>query len=478
MKPKKRFKNIAAIILTAIFLATSVAVPEYPQVYAATTKINTWGDNQVICGKKAALELPGSWKKCRIKSSDKRVATVSKKGKVTAKRLGVTTITAIYKKKKSKYSITVVPEDQNDVKVTPGILFYGQKVKLSLKSDKYDTSCVKLSINNSEFNSEDDGISYENKGGWTNSSISTTCRYGSYYIDYDLEVFDSDNFVDMLLYGSSSYYNDNTSNLITGIDAGKEQKISFSEYDKTFTPTLLQTEGISVDMDGAPLSDTVVYTPGSHEITVKADGSEIVKKDFTVSYSVEDTLTKMDATGWPEDCKSVFDAAFDADKQIVTDGMSDREKIRAIHDYLVYNANYVNNGDYSSAENWAYGATGVLLHKEGVCQSYALAFYIMARAAGLECRYVTGTASNSLGTGGHAWNRVKVDGQWYYVDCTWDDPVGGGYENYNYYMSESLWSDHTAKTESDLAIDTMNSKDFGAKYDWLHFYLTGEDYKR
>ena len=166
------------------------------------------------------------------------------------------------------------------------------------------------------------------------------------------------------------------------------------------------------------------------------------------------------------DGKAVFDAAFAAVDQVVKDGMGEEEKVKAIHDYLIYHANYVNNGDYSTAENWAYGAGGVLLHKEGVCQSYAFAFYMMAISAGLECRFVSGTADG----GGHAWNQVKVNGKWYYIDCTWDDPVGGGYENYKYYLSESLWADHIAETAKDLAED--------GKYDWEHYYLTGADYAR
>lgn len=95
-----------------------------------------------------------------------------------------------------------------------------------------------------------------------------------------------------------------------------------------------------------------------------------------------------------------------------------------------------------------------------------LLFYMMAISAGLECRFVSGTADG----GGHAWNQVKVNGKWYYIDCTWDDPVGGGYENYKYYLSESLWSDHIAETAKDLSED--------GKYDWEHYYLTGADYAR
>ena len=152
--------------------------------------------------------------------------------------------------------------------------------------------------------------------------------------------------------------------------------------------------------------------------------------------------------------------------------MSDEEKVKAIHDYLIYHANYVNNGDYTSAPGWAYGACGVLLHGEGVCQSYAVAFYMMATAAGVECEYVRGTATNSSGIpGGHAWNRVKINDKWYYIDCTWDDPIynghSGGGERYTYYLSENGWPDHNVEEVKDLAVDGKNR--------WEH-YLKGKDY--
>ena len=184
---------------------------------------------------------------------------------------------------------------------------------------------------------------------------------------------------------------------------------------------------------------------------------------------MKDALIKRDATGFSEEGKAVFDAAFHAVEQNISEGMSEEQKVKAIHDYLIYSANYVNNGNYKSAEKWAYGAGGVLIHKEGVCQSYAIAFYMMAVASGLDCRYVTGTAKG----GRHAWNQVKVDGTWYYIDCTWDDPIvnghSGGGERYKYYLSENGWSNHTVGTVKDLADAGISS--------WEKYYLTGEGYK-
>ena len=53
----------------------------------------------------------------------------------------------------------------------------------------------------------------------------------------------------------------------------------------------------------------------------------------------------------------------------------------------------------------------------GVCQAYALAFIALARGAGLEADFVASEVMN------HAWNHVRVDGVWYHVDVTRDDPI-------------------------------------------------------
>jgi transglutaminase/protease-like cytokinesis protein 3 len=209
----------------------------------------------------------------------------------------------------------------------------------------------------------------------------------------------------------------------------------------------------------------VTYSVGDHTLTL-VSGTTQKDKAITVSYSVRDALRYRDATGYQTDAKLVFDAAFTAVDQIITDGMSDAEKALAIHDYLIYHANYVNDGDYTTAENWAFGAEGVLLHGEGVCQSYAFAFYMMATAVGLKCDYITSAT--------HAWNSVYIDGVRYYVDCTWDDPIGptgaGGYENHDYFLSPTLWTDeeHVIESVTDLAED--------GKYYWEYYYLTGEGY--
>jgi len=97
---------------------------------------------------------------------------------------------------------------------------------------------------------------------------------------------------------------------------------------------------------------------------------------------------------------------------------TDLEHALAIHDYLVYNAQY----DYDNLVNdtlpdLSYQSAGVIVNGIGVCQSYAYAYMYLMNLEGFEC-YVT--SSDSMN---HAWNIVNVGGNYYHVDVTWDDPV-------------------------------------------------------
>lgn len=95
---------------------------------------------------------------------------------------------------------------------------------------------------------------------------------------------------------------------------------------------------------------------------------------------------------------------------------SDYDRALALHDYLVKNATY---SQCSAAKNLA-ASTSCMLHSgEGICEGYARAYGLLLTLAGIECRYVGGSAGNDT----HAWNLVKLGGQWVHIDCTYDDPL-------------------------------------------------------
>jgi hypothetical protein len=108
---------------------------------------------------------------------------------------------------------------------------------------------------------------------------------------------------------------------------------------------------------------------------------------------------------------------------IITPNMTDEQKEKAIHDYIVTHVKY----DYSFKNVSAYDA---LMYGKAVCQGYALLAYKMFTMAGLNARIVDGIANN----GPHAWNMVKVDGNWYHIDITWDSCLShNGAIAYNYF---------------------------------------------
>ncbi len=103
--------------------------------------------------------------------------------------------------------------------------------------------------------------------------------------------------------------------------------------------------------------------------------------------------------------------------------MKDYQKELALHDYVVNNAKYDQRDENGGIPDDSYNAYGILIDGVGVCQGYADAMYRLLKAAGIENIMVIGQANNGSGLIGHAWNIVKIQGKYYNLDSTWDDPV-------------------------------------------------------
>lgn len=115
-------------------------------------------------------------------------------------------------------------------------------------------------------------------------------------------------------------------------------------------------------------------------------------------------------------------------------------KILQVHDWIIENFEYSPN---FQDEN-VYNIYGALVEKEAVCEGYAESFKYILDEIGIPCVIVSGTATNSEGeTENHAWNYVQLNGSWYVVDTTWDDPVIRGFgqvsnsEKHKYFLQGS-----------------------------------------
>jgi hypothetical protein len=143
--------------------------------------------------------------------------------------------------------------------------------------------------------------------------------------------------------------------------------------------------------------------------------------------------------------------------EIITDDMTDMEKIKAVNDYVVLKTQYSFNNESGVS---VYSPYAIIKGNKAVCQAYALFTYKMLDKLGFEVKYVIG---NGLGEE-HAWNLVKLDGQWYHLDTTWNDPVPdrNGFVSYVYFLmsDQAIGKDHTWKKE-----------DYPSAYDNIYSYF-------
>lgn len=126
--------------------------------------------------------------------------------------------------------------------------------------------------------------------------------------------------------------------------------------------------------------------------------------------------------------------------EIFTDGISEYEKVKAIHDYIINHTAYCYNCDTSASgrhDDYCYSPRGVLENGRAVCSGYAKTFQLLCEFAGIACERVSSKWLN------HEWNQVRVDGTWYNIDVTWDDSRG---IRYDYFL--------------------CSDQDFEGHYDW------------
>ncbi len=138
---------------------------------------------------------------------------------------------------------------------------------------------------------------------------------------------------------------------------------------------------------------------------------------FTHSYTINFTY-KYDV----EEASEMLRETEAAAKEIISqldDNMSDYEKLKYIHDYLVLNVESAVEGDYVDS---VYGA---LVNKRALCEGYAKAFSYLCNLIGVENMIVTGYTGVD-----HMWNMVKLEGSWYHVDIGWDQPSEALRERY------------------------------------------------
>lgn len=108
------------------------------------------------------------------------------------------------------------------------------------------------------------------------------------------------------------------------------------------------------------------------------------------------------------DAKRFCDDRIMSALSILHDGMCQAEIALALHDYLCFNYRYDETLSYDNMYTFFKNSCGT-------CQGYTFAFAACLREVGIECTFA---ASDGMS---HIWNLVRIDGEWYHADLTWDD---------------------------------------------------------
>ncbi len=198
-----------------------------------------------------------------------------------------------------------------------------------------------------------------------------------------------------------------SSSLAADIDTLEMEEYLYQQMKKCEETINVQKYNISKDKIGDIVFGVINENPDLY----------FVKKKFSYSLSGSTVVSVMLTYDDSYDDNAFVDATREA-LAVVKPEMSDLEKAVVLHDYLAVNCEYdKENLDKGKVPDVSYTAYGTLVNRISVCEGYALAYKYLLNQAGIECLMVKSEAMN------HAWNLIQLNGKYYQVDVTWDDPT-------------------------------------------------------
>ncbi len=250
-----------------------------------------------------------------------------------------------------------------------------------------------------------------------------------------------------------------------------------------FTLTGDALNGITADNVGE--QGTALYTEALKHITAGEAGSNAKLGDYLAKavegYSLQSSCTTVESnlTG----VTYSYQVTYYTDKaqedtvdsrlseiytslQLSDSTLTDAQKVWKIYDWITNHVTYDYENLNDDNNKTKYTAYGALSDGKAVCQGFAGLFYRMCMDNGIDCRIVTGTASDGQSNGAHAWNIVRVGEAYYYVDATWDCKVLADEANGRlakpgtlyYFLRSSLESHTESETEKVTSGYTIAAK--------------------
>lgn len=148
-------------------------------------------------------------------------------------------------------------------------------------------------------------------------------------------------------------------------------------------------------------------------------------------------------------------------------GSTDYEKELFVHDYLAKKIKYYSEYEENEEDKY-HSVYNALVENEAVCDGISKAFQIILNKLGIENYIVTGYINDTP----HAWNLVKIEDEWVYVDITSDkfvkDDSGNTIEAVHTYFNvnkDFILKNHKLDDEDLLPESTATDKTYYEKSD-------------
>ena len=236
-----------------------------------------------------------------------------------------------------------------------------------------------------------------------------------------------------------------------------EDKRTYEEI--YYTAVSFQEECRLTTTDIDKVKEIFAYVTADHPEIFWIEGYKIThssrnNKVVSIDFSVRTTMDEQTIASMQKKIKSYITECFTN----LRENMSEYEKVKYIYEYIISHTTY--KLDVENNQN----ICSVFVGGKSVCQGFSVATQYLLQLCGIESITVTGEAKNR---GSHAWNLVKIDGEYYYLDTTWGSPSFSKDANvsddiiiYDYFCSneEDMNKSHTPDTS--IKLPKCNSRTY------------------
>lgn len=202
-----------------------------------------------------------------------------------------------------------------------------------------------------------------------------------------------------------------------GSDQLKSIYYTIGEYLSKSRSEEFKVESVTVSMFDEALGAYEMDHPEVFWLNLESRYSYVEYSDYSVGFELNFILDG----GELEEAKDAFDKKVNEIVESAPAQAGEYQTEVFINNYLI------DNCDYRSDDSMRHNAYGALVRGAAVCDGYSKAFQILCNRLGVDCVGINGFSpefnkeNGESSDTGHMWNCVKIGGNWYHIDVTWND---------------------------------------------------------